>query len=129
MANMAVGTKSLGTNNTLSVQTHVQKITYDLKYGIPALLCLLVWTTYAVISLVRFIRSSTRARIVPDSIRRMINALSVGRALVLLPSTEVDELHLGTKEWLELNDSVEIQLDSRKRKSTGGAEVSEEATE
>jgi hypothetical protein len=128
VANTVVGTKSASPNNRV-VRTNVQKITYDLKYSIPALLCLMVWTTYAAISLVMLIRSSTRARIVPDSIRRLINALSVGRVLVLLPSTEVDGLQLGTKEWLELHGSVDIQLDSRERKSAGGTEVSEAATE
>lgn len=126
VANMVVGTKSVSPNHKQLVQTHVRKVTYDFKYGIPALLCLLVWTTYALLSLGMLIKSSTRARVVPDSIRRMINALSVGRALVLLPNTETDELYLGTKEWLGLNGSVDIELDSRRKESAGDSEAVEE---
>jgi len=53
---------------------------------------------------------STRDRLLIASLRRFINALSVGRTLAAVHDISMSELNIPTKEWVKGTGSAEIDL-------------------
>ena len=93
-ANIIVESKSVLSvfpDHKMEVQTFRRKITYNYFYAIPALICWIVWFGSLVLILSLLIFKEARTRLALGRLRRMINNLSVGRALIIAEGTSMNE--------------------------------------
>jgi hypothetical protein len=112
--NVLVGTRS----RERTPQSSVGEVTllkhrtiYNLNYGIVGFVCCGIWILLALAVLGLSFTPSIRKRIGPRQLRRLINTLSVGRALATLKRHDTtSSLLLPTKDWLKTAGRTEIDL-------------------
>jgi hypothetical protein len=105
-ANAFVGTKSMITatppTEPYSVQMYRHRITYNYLYGIPGFISWAAWAVLVFMSLYLLLSPRSRSRVLPPSLRSLINQLSVGRALVAAQKPDGNLCHpdAPTKAWV-----------------------------
>ncbi|PVH76986.1 hypothetical protein DL98DRAFT_574021 [Cadophora sp. DSE1049] len=113
--NIMVGSKSVLSafpDQKMEVQTFRRKITYNYVYAIPALICWIIWLGSVILILALLFSKEARSRLALSRLRRMINCLSVGRALAAAKTAGMNEqaADMSTKGWVGTYGKVEIDL-------------------
>jgi hypothetical protein len=117
-ANMMVGTKS-DSSYPRQVRISQRRITYKGIFGIPGILCLVLWLAWAILLLGLGFSRQHRRRISFHALKRLINRLSVGRPLADAQEPGIYNLNASTKEWLREPGHIVIDLASEEPEETG----------
>ncbi|PGH18797.1 hypothetical protein AJ79_00210 [Helicocarpus griseus UAMH5409] len=104
-------------NNDIVVRQYENNIKYNLLYGIPAFLILLVWIVVLSSALLASIFSCGRV----SRIKQLLNQLSPGRIVTGIQHPELCDSAAPTKEWEQSAGGVRLRLG--KFGSTEGAAV------
>jgi hypothetical protein len=108
-ANMMVGTKS-GSAHPRQVRISQRRITYNVFFGIPGILCVVLWLAWAILLLGLGFSRQHRRRISFPALKRLINRLSVGRPLADAQEPGIYNANASTKEWLKARGHIVIDL-------------------
>jgi hypothetical protein len=108
-ANVMVGTKP-GSSYGRQVRISQRRITYNIIFGIPGILCMVLWLVWAIILVCLGFSQQHRQRISFHALKRLINRLSVGRSLAYAQEHGIYNLNASTKEWLKGPGRIVIDL-------------------
>lgn len=101
-----------GRGNPGTITVYTRRITYDMRYAIPAIILIVIWLLIIVAALI----SGVVHRHLLSNMRQMLNDTSVGRvgAVAVVDPSLKQYSTSSTKEWLENVGQVKFRLNGSK---------------
>src|SRR5438034_5762331 len=114
-ANMLVGTKSMDSAfpsaPVYRVRMHRRRIFYHYAWAFPAIACLVIWISFAAVSLTMYLLPTSHPLVKLPALRDLVNRLSVGRALVAAADqVATPKERLSAERWISIAGQKSIDL-------------------